>query len=63
MRGDLETLRGEMRGDLGTLRGDAREDHAGLDARLRSVQVEFGKVDQRLQTLERVVIPQAPPAA
>ena len=29
----------------------------GLDARLRAVEVAFGKVDQRLATIERVVLP------
>ena len=46
-----------------TLRSDMREDHQGLDTRLRNVEIEFGKVGQRLETLERAVLPQAPPAA
>ena len=29
----------------------------GLDGRLRAVEVAFGKVDQRLATIERVVLP------
>ena len=33
----------------------------GLDDRLRNVEIAFGKVDQRLLTIERVVLP-APPA-
>ena len=45
------------------LRSDMREDHQGLDTRLRNVEIEFGKVGQRLETLERAVLPQAPPAA
>ena len=28
-----------------------------LDDRLRAVEVAFGKVDQRLETLERTVLP------
>ena len=31
----------------------------GFDARLRAVEVEFGKIDQRLLTLERVLLPPA----
>ena len=29
----------------------------GFDDRLRNVEIEFGKVDQRLLTIERVVLP------
>ena len=33
----------------------------GFDERLRNVEIAFGKVDQRLLTLERVILPpQAP---
>ena len=31
-----------------------------LDDRLRAVEIEFGKIDQRLATLERIMLP--PPA-
>ena len=47
---------------LEALRGDVREDHKGLGARLRNVEIEFGKVGQRLEALQRGVLPQAPPA-
>ena len=30
-----------------------------MDDRLRAVEIAFGKVDQRLETLERAVIPTA----
>ena len=52
-----------MNARIETLRSDMREDHQGLDTRLRNVEIEFGKVGQRLETLERAVLPQAPPAA
>ena len=29
----------------------------GFDERLRNVEIAFGKVDQRLLTIERVVLP------
>ena len=29
----------------------------GIDERLRNVEIEFGKVDQRLLTIERVILP------
>ena len=51
-----------MNDRIDALRREVREDHAALDARLREVQVEFAKVDQRLATVERVVLPPAPPA-
>ena len=34
----------------------------GLDARLRNVEGGFGRIDQRLETLERVILPPASPA-
>lgn len=47
------TLNGDVRADL--RRMDARLD--GFDERLRAVEVAFGKVDQRLATLERLHLP------
>ena len=44
------------------MRADIRElgaDHVRFDERLRAVEVTFGKVDQRLLTIERVVLPPA----
>ena len=35
----------------------------GFDERLRGVEVAFGKVDQRLATLERAILPSASPPA
>ena len=51
-----------MNARIEALRSDMRDDHHRLDTRLRSVEIEFGKVGQRLETLERAVLPQAPPA-
>ena len=51
-----------MNARIEALRSDMHDDHHGLDTRLRSVEIEFGKVGQRLETLERAVLPQAPPA-
>ena len=36
-----------------------RADHVRFDERLRAVEFAFGKVDQRLLTIERVVLPPA----
>ena len=47
----------DLRTDLSTRidRIEARLD--GMDERLRNVEIAFGKVDQRLLTIERVVLP------
>ena len=51
------TLVGDVRAGVDGLRDDMREDHARFGARLRAVEVALGKVDQRLLTIERVVLP------
>ena len=38
-----------------------RADHVGFDGRLRAVENALGQVDQRLLTIERVVLPPASP--
>ena len=43
--------------DVRELRSDVRSDLSRMDDRLRAVEVEFGKVDQRLATLERLHLP------
>ena len=47
----------DVHGRLGRLETDVRT----LDARLRAVEIAFGKVDQRLMTIERVVLPTTTP--
>ena len=56
----INDVRGDMTSRLGRIdtrldRIDTRLD--GIDERLRNVEVAFGKVDQRLLTIERVVLP------
>ena len=51
--GQIADLRAEMTGQIADLRADVRR----LDDRLRAVEIAFGKVDQRLLILERVLIP------
>ena len=53
VRADVDALRADVRADFDALRADVR----ALDARLRAVEVAFGKIDQRLLTLERVILP------
>ena len=40
-----------------SLVGDVREDVRRMDDQLRDVEIAFGKVDQRLATLERLHLP------
>ena len=40
-----------------SLVGDVRADVRRMDDRLRAVEIAFGKVDQRLATLERLHLP------
>ena len=48
---EIDSLRAEVRADLHRLDDRLRR----FDDRLRGVEVEFGRVDQRLLTLERVI--------
>ena len=57
MREAVDGLRDDMQAAIEGLRDDMREDHARFDARLDAVEVALGKVDQRLLTIERVVLP------
>ena len=52
----------DLAASVAELREDMREDHRRFDDRLRAVEIGFGKIEQRLETLERAVIPSAAPA-
>lgn len=55
-------LREEMNSRLADLDGDVdnlRTDMQRMGERLRGVEIEFAKIDQRLLTLERALIPAA----
>ncbi len=56
MNGQIDELRNDMRED----HREMREDHREFNTWLRNVEIEFGKVEQRLETLERAVLPQPP---
>ena len=51
----MNTRFDDLEGDVDNLRTDVRQ----MDERLRNVEIAFGKIDQRLLTLERAVIPAA----
>ena len=55
--GRLEVAVDNIRREMSELRAEIRE----LDARVRAVEIELGKVTQRLTTLERAILPAAPP--
>ena len=55
LRTDMNTRFADLDGDVGNLRTDVRQ----MSDRLRNVEIEFAKVDQRLLTLERVIVPAA----
>ena len=64
VRGDLTTQIDGVNARIDDVRADLRDVRDGmesLDARLRAVEVGFGKIDQRLLTIERVVLPAPPP--
>ncbi len=48
----------DMNGRLERLETDVRS----MDTRLRAVEVGFGKLDQRLETLERAILPAGLPS-
>ena len=49
---EIDSLRAEVRADLQRLDDRLRR----FDDRLRGIEIEFGRVDQRLLTLERVIL-------
>ena len=56
MQAQIADLRAEFGDDIRGIRG-IRDDIRRLDDRLRAVEIAFGKVDQRLLTLERILLP------
>ena len=48
----------DLNGRLERLETDVRS----MDTRLRAVEVGFGKIDQRLETLERAILPTVSPS-
>ena len=58
----ITTLFVNLGSRIEALREDMREDYQRLDDRMLTVEQGFAKIDQRLATLERAVIPAAEPA-
>ena len=57
LRTEMAQLRADVTGQMAQLRADVTGQMRRLDDRLRDVEIAFGKVDQRLLTLERILIP------
>ena len=53
----------DVRNDLRDFRTEVNARMDGFDTRLRNVEIAFGKVDQRLLIIERVVLPTPEPPA
>ncbi len=62
VRTEIASVQNILRAEISAVRAELGTRLDSFDARLRAVEVEFGKVDQRLETLERAIIPSAPPA-
>ena len=74
LRGDINQLRNEtnqqfslVENEINQLRSEINQRFSEMnrrldsfDERLRSVEIAFAKVDQRLEIIERVVLPDAP---
>ncbi len=52
----IDTVKADLSAEIADIRTDLRR----MDDRLRAVDVAFGKVDQRLETLERLHRPAGP---
>ena len=56
---EIATVKADLSADNADIRNDLRR----MDDRLRAVEIAFGKVDQRLETLERLHRPAPEPGA
>ena len=55
----IDTVKTDLSNQIADIRTDLRR----MDVRLRAVEIAFGKVDQRLETLERLHLPAPEPGA
>ena len=61
LNADVNRRFDDLNADVNRRFDDLRGDHIRFDERLRAVEIGFGKVDQRLLTIERVVLPPESP--
>ena len=64
LRGEMRSEMSELRGEMNQLRGEMNQRFSEMnrrlesfDERLRNVEVTLGKVLQRLEILDRIVLP------
>ena len=62
LRADMDARINDLAADLRDFRAEVNRRMDGFDARLRAVEIAFAKIEQRLATLERAIIPAAQPA-
>ena len=62
LRTEVQALRTELGGRIDRLRDEMLENSHRLDERMRAIEQAFARIDQRLDMLERAVIPSAEPA-
>ena len=60
--GRIDRLENRLDGRIDQLRTEMQENYHLLDARMRTIEQGFARIDQRLDTLERAIIPSAEPA-
>ena len=53
LRADVASVKADLTAEIAVVRDGVRR----MDDRLRAVEIAFGKVDQRLETLERLHLP------
>ena len=59
---EVRAVRTELGDHIDSLRDEMLENYHRLDARMRTIEQGFARIDQRLDTLERAIIPSAEPA-
>ncbi|MYK89730.1 MAG: hypothetical protein F4018_16100 [Acidobacteria bacterium] len=59
---EIRTVRTELNDRIDRLRDEMLENYHRLDGRMRTIEQGFARIDQRLDTLERAIIPSAEPA-
>ena len=58
----IDRLDTELNDRIDRLRDEMLENYHRLDGRMRTIEQGFARIDQRLDTVERAIIPSAEPA-
>ena len=62
LNGRMDRLENQLNDRMDRLRDEMLENYHRLDGRMRTIEQGFARIDQRLETLERAIIPSAEPA-